>query len=82
MSIITTYEKCKTKKLQYNDDILTKQIDELIENNLNGMNITSNKTVPTIDISIFNEIKTYYDEILNLDRSTYKTSNDEPTPIY
>lgn len=34
----------------------------------------------TIDSS-FNEIKKYYDEILNNDKSTYKSSNDEPTPI-
>lgn len=35
----------------------------------------------TIDNSSFNEIKKYYDEKLNLDKSTYKSSNDEPTPI-
>ena len=35
----------------------------------------------SIDISTFSEIKKYYDENLNLDKSTYKSSNDEPTPI-
>ena len=35
----------------------------------------------TIDTSSFNEIKKYYDEILNTDKTTYKSSNDEPTPI-
>ena len=35
----------------------------------------------TIDRSTFNEIKKYYDETLNTDKSTYKSSNDEPTPI-
>lgn len=35
----------------------------------------------TIDTSTFNEIRKYYDEILNTDKSTYKSSNDEPTPI-
>ena len=35
----------------------------------------------TIDSSTFNEIKKYYDETLNTDKSTYKSSNDEPTPI-
>jgi len=35
----------------------------------------------TIDTSTFNEIKKYYDETLNTDKSTYKSSNDEPTPI-
>jgi len=29
----------------------------------------------------FNQLKDYYDKILNKDKSTYKTSNDEPTPI-
>jgi uncharacterized C2H2 Zn-finger protein len=35
----------------------------------------------TIDSSSFDEIKKYYDETLNTDKSTYKSSNDEPTPI-
>tara|TARA_B000000477_G_scaffold325_1_gene337 strand:+ start:53575 stop:54867 length:1293 start_codon:yes stop_codon:yes gene_type:complete len=35
----------------------------------------------TIDNSSFNIIKKYYDEILNIDKSTYKSTNDEPTPI-
>ena len=34
-----------------------------------------------IDISSFNELKKYYDETLNTDKSTYTSSNDEPTPI-
>ena len=29
----------------------------------------------------FQELKKYYDETLNTDRTTYKSSNDEPTPI-
>lgn len=49
-----------------------------------------NKSVPvkvsvskniTIDTESFDEIKKYYDEILNVDKSTYKSTNDEPTPI-
>lgn len=35
----------------------------------------------TVDVSSFDEIKKYYDETLNVDKSTYKSSNDEPTPI-
>ena len=35
----------------------------------------------SIDNSSFNVIKKYYDEILNTDKSTYKSTNDEPTPI-
>ena len=31
--------------------------------------------------SSFIDLKRYYDMILNLDKKTYKTSNDEPTPI-
>jgi len=35
----------------------------------------------TIDTATFEEIKKYYDDTLNTDKSTYKSSNDEPTPI-
>ena len=35
----------------------------------------------TINTETFDEIKKYYDETLNTDKSTYKSSNDEPTPI-
>jgi len=35
----------------------------------------------TIDTATFDEIKKYYDGTLNIDKSTYKSSNDEPTPI-
>jgi len=35
----------------------------------------------TIDTATFDEIKNYYDGSLNIDKSTYKSSNDEPTPI-
>jgi len=35
----------------------------------------------SIETSSFNEIKEYYDKILNTDKTTYKSSNDEPTPI-
>jgi tRNA1(Val) A37 N6-methylase TrmN6 len=34
-----------------------------------------------IETANFNELKEYYDKTLNLDKSTYKSSNDEPTPI-
>jgi adenine-specific DNA-methyltransferase len=37
-----------------------------------------NKTVET---ATFQELQKYYDETLNTDKSTYKSSNDEPTPI-
>lgn len=35
----------------------------------------------TIETSSFDDLKKYYDEILNKDKNTYKSSNDEPTPI-
>lgn len=35
----------------------------------------------SIDNATYDEIKGYYDKVLNIDKSTYKTSNDEPTPI-
>lgn len=34
-----------------------------------------------IENSNFEELREYYDKKLNLDKSTYKTSNDEPTPM-
>jgi adenine-specific DNA-methyltransferase len=34
-----------------------------------------------IDFSTFIELQDYYNNVLNKDRSTYRTSNDEPTPI-
>ena len=54
------------------EEILCKVVQE-------KLNI-SNKKI-TIDTSNFNEIKKYYDETLNIDKTTYKSSNDEPTPI-
>ena len=48
-------------------------------------NITENTVIQdtqiTIETSNFSDIKKYYDETLNTDKSTYKSSNDEPTPI-
>jgi len=34
-----------------------------------------------IENTSFIELQKYYDEVLNLDKSTYKSTNDEPTPI-
>jgi len=51
-------------------------LDKIVEEKLNNIN----KKI-TIDTSSFNELKKYYDETLNIDKSTYKSSNDEPTPI-
>lgn len=35
----------------------------------------------TIENATFYELKNHFDKTLNMDKSTYKTSNDEPTPI-
>ena len=43
-----------------------------MDNNLdNKININNN----------YEQLKNYYDKTLNIDKSTYKTTNDEPTPI-
>ena len=34
-----------------------------------------------IETSVFEDLKNHYDEVLNTDKKTYKSSNDEPTPI-
>lgn len=43
-------------------------------------NIDFKKRV-TINNSSFHELKKYYNEILNIDKRTYYSTNDEPTPI-
>jgi tRNA1(Val) A37 N6-methylase TrmN6 len=35
----------------------------------------------TVDTAGLDELKAYYDETLNLDKTTYTSSNDEPTPL-
>lgn len=42
---------------------------------------TSTRPTPNIDTASFEDLKKYYDEVLNTDKSSYKSSNDEPTPI-
>lgn len=34
-----------------------------------------------IDNSSFQDLKLFYDSTLNTDKTTYTSSNDEPTPI-
>ena len=57
---------------------IKEMLDKVVEEKLN--NRKNNEKI-TLDSSTFNEIKKYYDETLNTDKSTYKSSNDEPTPI-
>ena len=88
----TQHQKRKTPC--NNDSKIKNSVKELVEENvLTKLNVslcssidnssvvikTANKI--SIDTSTFEEIKKYYDETLNIDRRTYKTSNDEPTPI-
>ena len=35
----------------------------------------------TINNNTYEELKKYYNKVLNIDKSTYKSSNDETTPI-
>lgn len=42
---------------------------------------TSIRPTPNIDTGSFEDLHKYYDEVLNTDKSSYKSSNDEPTPI-
>lgn len=39
------------------------------------------KTIPNVSNSSFDTIKSYYDKVLNNDKTTFCSSNDEPTPI-
>lgn len=87
----TQHQKRKTNCV--NENKIKEFIDKSIEEKLNKLNIplclsaenaqvtVQSKEKITIDTSTFDEIKKYYDEILNTDKSTYKSSNDEPTPI-
>ena len=87
----TQHQKRKTPCI--NESKLKELIDKSVENKLMNINVplyvplsvssTPSNTPPkiTIDTSTFDEIKKYYDETLNVDKSTYKSSNDEPTPI-
>ena len=54
------------------------EINEEIEENETKTQIIINKN---IDNSTYEELKKQYNEKLNIDKSTYKSSNDEPTPI-
>jgi adenine-specific DNA-methyltransferase len=42
---------------------------------------THTPQTPNIDTVSLEDLKKYYDEVLNTDKSSYKSSNDEPTPI-
>ena len=88
----TQHQKRKTPCV--NESKIKELIDKSVEEKLNKLNVLSlclsvenmsdaiqHAQKITIDTSTFNEIKKYYDGTLNIDKSTYKSSNDEPTPI-
>ena len=85
----TQHQKRKTSCI--NENPIKELINKSVEGQLAKLNITfpvidENLSVQpvkpiTIDTSTFDEIKQYYDETLNTDKSTYKSNNDEPTPI-
>ena len=73
-------EKC-SKEFKNKSSLSThlKRKAPCIQNTIVPVNTVINEK--DIETSSFNELKKYYDETLNLDKSTYKSSNDEPTPI-
>jgi len=85
----TQHQKRKTPCV--NESKIKELIDKSIEEKIHKLTtpichieINSKLTQPSlisIETSTFDEIKKYYDENLNIDKSTYKSSNDEPTPI-
>ena len=68
-------------------ELIDKTIDEKLNNISSMSSIPDNEFIEeqskkvNIDTSALDELRNYYDETLNTDKSTYKTSNDEPTPI-
>jgi hypothetical protein len=56
-------------------------IEFIIESEYYEDIITQDDNVISIENSNFDTLKNYYDNVLNLDKTTYKSSNDEPTPI-
>jgi tRNA1(Val) A37 N6-methylase TrmN6 len=65
-------------------ELIEKSVEEKLQKlyipSVIPMTETETKTY-TIETATFAELKKYYDETLNVDKSTYKSSNDEPTPI-
>jgi SAM-dependent methyltransferase len=90
----TQHQKRKTPCI--NESKMKELIDKSVEDKLTKLtkvtklnilpcssteNASGAATKVSIDNSTYNELKKYYDETLNTDKSTYKSSNDEPTPI-
>jgi len=76
-------EKCGkefTTKSQYTQH--QKRKTPCIETPILDPDPIENKKIVSLENTLaIQEIQKYYDEILNLDKSTYTSTNDEPTPI-
>lgn len=87
----TQHQKRKTPCV--NENKIKEYIDKSVEEKLTELNVQLCSFVEssplaaqatkkiTVNNSNFNELKQYYNDTLNTDKSTYKSSNDEPTPI-
>ena len=82
----------KRKNPCINENKIKELITESVKETLTKLNIELpdkmsyvNEIVETKEITVntstFDELRTYYDDVLNKDKSTYKSTNDEPTPI-
>lgn len=74
-----TKPKCKLTAIHNNDTQIYHSVNQSICSVQEEKLTTEN--VPNIDNSSFEVLKKYYDDGLNLDKTTYQSSNDEPTPI-
>ena len=70
----TQHQKRKTSCVNEKNEqeVKAKRVEESNDSLINEI---------TIDTSSMHELKIYYDKTLNIDKSTYTSSNDEPTPI-
>ena len=79
--------KCKSKNKNELIELINKKINSQKPKKLHIIESDDEEDENTvinsynIDNSNFDTLKKYYDDVLNLDRTTYKSSNDEPTPI-
>lgn len=74
--LLIKYEKMGLKKNLKKSEIIQIILNkQIIEEDLNDENIFN------IEETSFENLKNYYDNILNVDKTTYKSTNDEPTPI-
>ena len=77
IQMVNTVDNIIDKQIEVKiNDTMTKQIEKTVSNIINA-----NQVQKTIDNSSFEELKKYYDEVLNIDKTSFATSNDEPTPI-